>query len=170
MRQKSAFAVAAGILLLATHAPAQTMDLGKMFVANLEEAQGKVLQLAEAFPEAKYDWRPAEGIRSVSEVFMHIAGTNYMMGGGFGVEAPPDARTLEQDVTTKSEVIARLKASFAALNESLASADLSQPTQLFGQQSTLGATALILVTHTHEHLGQLIAYARSNGVAPPWSE
>lgn len=170
MRHKTAFAIVAGMLLLALQAPAQDTDLAGKFVTNLEDAQGKLLQLAEAFPADKYDWRPAEGIRSVSEVFMHVTGTYYMLGGGFGVEVPSDARALEQNVTTKSEVIARMKASFAAINQGIGSADLSTQAQLFGQQVTLTDTALLLVSHTHEHLGQMIAYARSNGVVPPWSE
>jgi len=172
MRQRTVLTVAAGVMLAAMLAvPVQAADLRTMFVGNLKDAQEKILALAEAIPEDKYGWRPAEGVRSVSEVLMHLAGGNYMMGRGFGVEAPADARGLEQNVTAKTEVIARLKASFAALGKGIASADLDQPTQLFGgREGTLADMALILVAHAHEHLGQLIAYARSNGVVPPWSQ
>jgi uncharacterized damage-inducible protein DinB len=131
------------------------------YVADLKAVQEKLVNLAEAMPDDKYGWRPGEGVRSVSEVFAHIASANYFFGGRLGGgEAPADVREWEKTVTAKADVVAKLKTSFEAVIGPVGSTDLS------GDSARM---ALMVVTHAHEHLGQLIAYARSNGVVPPWS-
>jgi uncharacterized damage-inducible protein DinB len=140
-------------------------------LSNFDATQKKIVSLAEAIPEDKYTWRPAEGVRSISEVFMHISGANYMIPAGLGVK-PPSGLTqdMEKKVTVKSEVIEHLKKSFDHARTVLAGVeDLSKPTKLFGRDNTYGGVAIIIVTHLHEHLGQAIAYARMNKVTPPWS-
>lgn len=132
-----------------------------IYLANLKGVQEKVVALAEAIPADKYSWRPADGVRSVSEALMHIAAAHYFFARSFGVEAPADVRDWEKTVTTKADVITKLKASFDAITGALAKADMSQ-------QSSLNA-AMGAISHGHEHMGQMIAYARSNGVVPPWS-
>ena len=151
--------------------PALAGDMLESMIANLSGAGGKLVSLAEAIPADKYGWRPAEGVRSVSETLMHVAGANFMFGARFGKKPPEGTRGLEKSVTDKAEVVAKLKESFAFVKEALAGADLSKPTKLFGgREGTLGDMALMAVSHAHEHLGQLIAYARSNNVTPPWSK
>jgi uncharacterized damage-inducible protein DinB len=138
---------------------------------NLEDTQKKIVSLAETVPADKYTWRPAEGVRSISEVFMHIAGANYMIPAGLGV-APPSGitRDMEKTVTDKAKVVEQLKQSFDHLRKALgATTDLEKPAKLFGRESTNGAVQILIVTHLHEHLGQAIAYARMNKVTPPWS-
>lgn len=140
-------------------------------LANFDDTQKKIVSLAEAVPEEKYSWRPAEGVRSISEVYMHIAGANYMIPAGLGVKPPAGiGRDMEKSVTEKAKVVEELKKSFAHTRSVLADLDdLSKPTKLFGRDNTYGGVALLIVTHLHEHLGQSIAYARSNKVTPPWS-
>jgi len=130
--------------------------------------------LAEAMPEAKYAWRPDKGVRSVGEVFMHVAAANYGVPSFVGVNPPAgfDFGTYETSKTKKADVIAALRGSFAHMEASLTAmsdADLDKPAEFFGMKSTVRGAYLLLLSHAHEHLGQSIAYARSNKVTPPWS-
>jgi uncharacterized damage-inducible protein DinB len=143
-------------------------------LATLEQ---KYVSLAEAIPESSYDWRPAEGVRSIGEVYAHIANGNYYFSGLFAEGRPADVgvenapQNLEQ-VTGKARIVALLEHVFPHVREAIEStpdSELDSEVTLFGQQSTVRAAMLILMTHMHEHLGQSIAYARSVGVTPPWS-
>jgi uncharacterized damage-inducible protein DinB len=136
---------------------------------------GKFAQLAGEFPEDKSDWRPAEGIRSVKEVVLHATAGNYFFGSYFGA-APPegiDPRTLEKSDMSQEQAVAAFKASLSvvqgALNN-LTKEQLEEKIDFFGNKITKRQTVLSLGDHAAEHLGQLIAYARSNGVVPPWSK
>jgi len=142
-------------------------------LAQFDDAATKLLQLAEAIPQEKYAWRPAAGVRSVSEVLMHVTGGNPFILGMAGVPAlaglPPDG---ERTVTDKAQVIEQLRRSseyVRAAIRGMPDADLDEPATLFGRPSTKRNVLFLTATHAHEHLGQLIAYARTNGVVPPWS-
>ena len=140
------------------------------FLANLDDVQEKILELAETTPAEKFTWRPGNGVRSISEVYMHIAGGNYFLATFLGVEAPPRARDLEQKVTKKEEVVAELKRSFEHLRAVVSKTeDLEKPVKMFGNPTTNRGVFITMLSHLHEHLGQSIAYARMNGVVPPWS-
>src|SRR5215204_768610 len=117
---------------------AQSKGVQSDILANLEATQKKLVSLAEAIPAEKYTWRPAEGVRSISEVFMHIAGANYMIPAGLGVKPPagltPD---MEKTVTDKAKVVEHLKQSFDHAKKVLEGVDdLSKPTKLFGRDNT----------------------------------
>lgn len=136
----------------------------------------KLVALAEAMPESTYDWSPGDGVASVARVFMHIARYNYMYPHeNLGRETPvPPAeyRRWEDEVTEKDEVVAILRASMAYVRtvaDDLDAAALDRETMLYGRDVGAWAVMLQLVTHMNEHLGQSIAYARMNGVVPPWS-
>lgn len=139
------------------------------FVANLDEVQAKLMDLAQSTPADKYSWRPAKDVRSISEVYMHIAGSNYFLASYLGTPTPttPD---LEKSVTRKEEVIAELRRSFDHLRTAAATTtDLDKQVKLFNNNISHRGVMLTILTHIHEHLGQSIAYARTNGVTPPWS-
>jgi uncharacterized damage-inducible protein DinB len=139
------------------------------FVSNLDEVESKIVELAEATPAEKYSWRPAPGVRSFSEVFMHIAGGNYFLSTFLGTAAPKIG-DLEKSVTKKADVIVELKKSFEHLRGAAARVDdLEKPVKLFGNTTTERGVLLTILNHLHEHLGQAIAYGRMNGVVPPWS-
>ena len=148
-------------------------SLRSEFLANYDDTTKKIISLAEAIPAEKYGWRPADGVRSVSEVFVHIAGANFMIPTAVGVKPPAGlSRDAEKTVTDKAKVIEMLKQSVQHARGAIASAlegDPNKPTKIFGRQSTYGGASLLMISHLHEHLGQSIAYARSTGVAPPWS-
>lgn len=140
---------------------------------QFDEAASKLEQLAGAIGQDKYGWRPGQGVRSVSEVFMHVVGANYYIPTFAGVQSSKQmSENGETAVTDKAQVIAALKESFDHVRNAirgLKDADLDKPTTMFGQKTTMRNVYLTTVTHAHEHLGQLIAYARTNGVVPPWS-
>lgn len=139
---------------------------------NFNDASAKVVQLAEAIPQDKYGWSPSPEVRTVSRVFAHVAGGNYFLGGFLGGQKPEGIQDLEKE-TDKAKVIAALKASIEharKLIEGASGPDMSQKIEFFGKQRTRRSILLAIATHTHEHLGQAIAYARSVGVTPPWSK
>ena len=161
----------------AAAAPAAGAPTGirKELIQQIEDAERKLVALAEAVPQEKYGWRPAPGVRSIGEVFVHVAGANLMIPGIAGVPAPSDftlARDAETKMTDKAQVVDALRRSFAHAKQGVASlsdADLDAPVTLFGQPTTKRGVFVLVATHAHEHLGQSIAYARSNGIVPPWS-
>ena len=142
-------------------------------LAQFDDAMSKVLQLAEAIPQEKYSWRPAAGVRSVSQALMHVCGANYYVLTFAGVNMPTDLPAdAENTVTDKAQVIAQLRRSAEHVRTSLRSlpdADLEKAATMFGQATTYRNVFFTTATHAHEHLGQLIAYARSNAIVPPWS-
>jgi uncharacterized damage-inducible protein DinB len=144
--------------------------------AQIDDAAGKYVALAEGIPQEKFGWRPAAGVRSVSEVFMHIVGANFMIPGiagakpAEGVNLPKDA---ERTVTDKAQIVALLKQSFAHARQAtteMPEGELDTAVKLFGRPSTKRGVLLLIATHAHEHLGQQIAYARMIGVVPKWSQ
>ena len=166
----STFAAAAAPLR-AQQAPAGVRG---EILAQFDEAANKLVQLAEAIPQDKFTWRPGAGVRSVSEVFLHVAGSNHYMLTAVGVPAATQGENdLERSTTGKAQVIAQLKAANASVRaaiQAMRDADLDKATKLFGMDMTYRGVCLLLQSHVHEHLGQMIAYARSNGIVPPWSQ
>lgn len=138
---------------------------------DLDDMQKKILSLATAMPAGKYSWRPIRGVRSVSEVYMHIAGGNYTLVSFVGDKPMLDTRSYER-ITEKPRVLEELRRSFDYLRDAIVNtsdADLDKPIHMFGNDSTERAAFMMALNHLHEHLGQSVAYARMNGVVPPWS-
>jgi len=142
------------------------------WIHDFDDTSKKIIELAEAMPAAKYNWRPGPGVRSVSEVYMHIAGGNYFLATFAGAKPPSyDTRTLEK-ISDKARVIEELKKSFEYLRMVATQggdADLEKPIKMFGYDTTHRGALMTALNHLHEHLGQSIAYARMNGIVPPWS-
>jgi uncharacterized damage-inducible protein DinB len=150
-------------------------------LADVEDVETKLVGLAEAIPADKYDWRPAEGVRSTSEVFRHIAADNYLIPAMTGVAAPENtgvtaeyatAQAFEQREMDRDATIEELKRSLTHLKDAISStseADLAREIDMFGQKATVRRMWVLATGHLHEHLGQMIAYARSSGIVPPWS-
>ena len=141
--------------------------------ADFDRTSQKLNDLAAAFPDDMYGWRPAEGVRSVSEVFAHIAQANYGLSGIFGPEMPADfPQDAELSITGKADLVMWLEKSQDHTRKAgalAASGDLSETVEAFGQEWSRYDMLIIIGSHSHEHLGQLIAYARMNGVEPPWA-
>jgi len=140
------------------------------FFDNLDDVEEKILDLAEATPPEKYSWRPAPDVRSISEVYMHIVGMNYILLSFAGVEPPRMNGDIEKTVTAKPQVLAELRKSFEHLRNAVdAMKNFEKPAKVFGKPTTTRAVLVMVLSHLHEHLGQSIAYARMNRVVPPWS-
>ena len=152
-------------------------------LVDLGQLERKMMALARALPAEKYDWRPGPGTRSVSEVIMHVGADNYLLPAAVGFAADPStgikgddyktAQAYEQRKVSRDSAIVQLERSFAHLRRSLMATPatrLGDKVSMFGQSFTVQQTWIMTATHLHEHLGQLIAYARGNGVTPPWSQ
>jgi DinB superfamily len=149
------------------------------YLADLDTVHVKILALANAIPEDKYGWRPTPGVRSVSEVLMHVASEWYVyVPMSIGAKPPADfgkprevLPKLEKEVTAKSDVIGHLNKSWAYSKEQVSSGDAARLTGKYKPwDASLPEAAFAMSGDLHEHLGQLIAYARSVGVKPPWSK
>jgi hypothetical protein len=173
-------ATAALALVLAAPVHAQTSFMGDMH-RDLNDVQKKFIDLANAIPESAYGWHP-KGARSVGEVLLHVASENYYLPIAMGTPAPAASNitadyastgTFEKRKLTKAQVIADLTASFQHLHKAITpntDANLGEKIKWFGQDASRQTVMIGTVTHLHEHLGQLIAYARMNNVVPPWSK
>ena len=147
----------------------------------LKELEDHIVSLAKAVPEEKYSWKPAEGVRSFQQVFLHIASANQLLLT-VAMNAPSkealdkleeEQAKKEASPATKEQVLAALTESFAAIHRALDRAranTLTRPADLFGTATTTNGALIDLETHMAEHLGQAIAYARMNGIVPPWSK
>jgi uncharacterized damage-inducible protein DinB len=139
----------------------------------LTHNQNQITALANAFTEEQYDWRPADGVRSVGEVILHTAAANYFLVSMLGFQIPSDVDMASMEkIKGKQQAIDALTKSFEYAKEKIGavkSADFGKEIDLgFNKLSTVG-TMMVVLEHTGEHKGQLIAYARANGITPPWS-
>lgn len=153
---------------------AQDSSVQSTLQGTLAYNQGQVVSLGEAFSEEQYDWRPSEGIRSVGESLLHIAGGNYYLASKMGYAPPSDVDMMNlQKITGKENILVALKKS----NEFVLEKIMLVKNDEFGKEVDFGfakmsilAGLLSIMEHNGEHKGQLIAYARSVGVTPPWSK
>ena len=172
---------------IATASPARAQDVMSKdgaaavkasFLADVDAMRAKFIGLAEAFPQDKYTWRPMDGVRSVSEVLMLAAMEGYsFIPNSFGAK-PADLGSKEEaaklrTLSDKAAVIDHLNKGFAYAKSALEGIDAATLTgkrKLFGKDLSVADTALFVGGDLHEHLGQLIAYARTNHIVPPWSK
>lgn len=153
--------------------------LRKEFKASVDDAGGKLMELAEATPQAKYAWRPSKDARSAAEVYLHVISANFGIPTFIGIAPAANSpvtqenfATFEKSTTDKAKIVAMLKDSFAYADQAIASvadSDLETQVTFFGMTMSKRAALLVIVNHAHEHLGQSIAYARSNKIVPPWT-
>ena len=176
-------AIAICVLLVAAGAAVRAED-GKGFRADLIGqvgfAQKQILDLENAIPDGKMAWRPNKEVRSISELYSHIAFANYLvlkfagvtLPEGISIASPEDATKWEKASTDKKVIREQLVKSFEFVKSSIGSmsdADLENMVDFFGQKMTVRSVLLGLLSHMHEHLGQSIAYARMEGIVPPWT-
>jgi uncharacterized damage-inducible protein DinB len=135
---------------------------------------GQLIALAEASPEEKFAWRPAPGVRSTSEVYMHIALANFYLLSVTGPKMPAELKQeMEKTVTSKADVINWLKGSLEAVKQAhlaVTPKDLERKVPIMDRDATVDGMYLRIIVHANEHMGQLGAYARMTGVVPPWSK
>jgi uncharacterized damage-inducible protein DinB len=148
--------------------------IGQGYDGEWTHVSQQLIALAEATPAEKFAWRPAAGVRSTSEVYMHIATANFYLLSVTGQKMPADLKEdSEKTVTAKADVINWLKRSLEAVKAAHAAAtpkDMERKVKFFGSDAAVNGIYLRIIVHANEHMGQLVAYARMTGVVPPWSQ
>jgi uncharacterized damage-inducible protein DinB len=170
-----AFSLLFFLFLCATAVPAQAPEgIWQGYDGEWKHVSQQLIALAEATPAEKFAWRPAPGVRSTSEVYMHIALANFYLLSVTGPKMPADMNeNVEKTVTSKADVIAWLKRSLEAVKTAHAAitpTDLQRKVKIYDRDATVDGMYLRIIVHANEHMGQLIAYARMTGVVPPWSK
>jgi len=175
------FACALNIGAIAMHAqPANTdsttpsYDMKAQALLDLEAVNKKCVALAEALPAEKLTWRPSADARSFSEVLLHVAGERYGILSMMGATPPAGfkGREFEKSTTERDRIVKELNDSWEFASKTIngiSNADFAKLLPKLGPQANEGDVVYILVADAHEHLGQLIAYARQNGIVPPWT-
>ena len=170
-----AFLLLLSLFLTAPALPAQAPEgIWQGYDGEWKHVSQQLIALAEATPAEKFSWRPAPGVRSTSEVYMHIVIANFFLLGVTGPKMPADLNPkMEKSVTSKEEVIAWLKRSLEAVKTAHAATtpkDLERNVKIADREATVDGMYLRIIVHANEHMGQLVAYARMTGVVPPWSK
>src|SRR5260221_2617332 len=159
-------------MLLFAQAPPECIWEG--YDGEWSHVSRQLVALAEATPADKFAWQPGVGVRSTSEVYMHIAMTNFDLLSATGPKMPAGLKeNMEKTVTSKAEVIDWLKRSLEAVKEAHLAAkpnDLARKVHIADRDATVDGMYLRIIVHANEHMGQLIVYARMTGVVPPWSK
>ncbi|HYO12150.1 MAG TPA: DinB family protein, partial [Thermoanaerobaculia bacterium] len=164
MKRAFVWMAALGILLAGLGSPVSAQEAKPAsgvkadILWQIEDAEKKLVALAEATPAEKFAWRPAEGIRSVGEVYMHVAGANYFFPTFWGGKIPEglNPREFEKQGADKAKVVDTLKKSFDHVRSfinAMPESDLDKQINLFGNQAAGRRGLLIVATHAHEHLG-----------------
>jgi uncharacterized damage-inducible protein DinB len=153
---------------------APSYDMKAQSLVDLERVQKKFVDLANALPADKMTWRPSTDSRSFAELFLHVAGERYAILKLMGAAAPEgfDTRAFEKTTTDKAKIVDELNKSWEFSKKTIdgmTNADFAKLIPKLGPQANAGDVVYILVADAHEHLGQSIAYARVNGIVPPWT-
>jgi len=169
---KKLLIIGAVLISAATYAQNVQTEVSNM----IGYASGRVGQLAEAIPAEKFNWSPGEGVRSVADVVAHVVSANYFFASSLGAKLPDgvNLQTIEQDLNTKEKLLPALKQSTELIIDTIKGLPdntlTNKVTFPFPGEYTTTTAMLIAQGHCNEHLGQLVAYARMNGIVPPWSE
>jgi len=156
----------------------KTSSFNAEFSGQIQFVKGRLIDLQQTMPQDKATWRPADGVRSVSEVYLHAALANYFLISYAGLDVPEDIKPKmdpqkwDKRTTDKAEIKQIMERSFTDLTSALkklTEKDLGKTVNVFGMDMSLRNFMMSSLGHLHEHLGQSIAYARSNGVIPPWT-
>jgi len=157
----------------ADHTP-PSYDMKPQSLLDLETMQKKFVDLANALSADKLTWRPSPDSRSFAEVFLHVAGERYQILALMGAEPPAgfDGETFSKSTTDRDEIVEELNKSWDFAKKAISgmtNADFAKPLPKLGPDANAGDVVYLLVVDAHEHLGQSVAYARENGVVPPWT-
>jgi uncharacterized damage-inducible protein DinB len=175
MRRWLAAAALAALLVPAWASAQDVAGIRGEMIASMKDAGTKIQELATAIPDGKYTWKPSKDVRSTGQVFLHVVQANYMLPSFFGVQptmTKDELIKLDSQTMEPAKIRQMLKESYEWAAKAITDtpdAELDTQTEFFGMKMTKRAAMLILTSHSHEHLGQLIAYARSNNIVPPWT-
>ncbi len=158
----------------ATDASAPSYDMKAQALVDLDQAQKKFVGLANAIPSEKFTWRPSEDSRSFAQVLLHVAAERYQILQMMGATPPEgfNGKGFEESTTDKAKIVDELNRSWDFAQKTIngmTNADFAKLQPKLGPQANSGDVVYILVADAHEHLGQAVAYARMNGIVPPWT-
>jgi uncharacterized damage-inducible protein DinB len=168
--QYAVYALAVALMVPLAHAQSQPAKWQAAFAKDAGKLSDKFTGLARVM-SGKYDWKPGQGVRSVGDVFNLIVEENGLLADALTGKTNTGAEPAP--ITDPEKLQEALKASYANLQKAIAGLpdnDLQTTVKLFGRDMTKQSALLLILQDQHEHLGQSIAYARSNGVVPPWSK
>jgi uncharacterized damage-inducible protein DinB len=153
---------------------APSYDMKAQSLLDMQAVQKKFVDLANALPADKFNWRPSPDSRSFAEVFLHVAGERYQILGLMGAAVPSgfNPKTFEKSTTDKSQIVDELNKSSEFTQKAISgmsNAEFAKLLPKLGPQANAGDVVYTLVADAHEHLGQVVAYARENGIVPPWT-
>ncbi|MBV8514405.1 MAG: DinB family protein [Acidobacteria bacterium] len=163
-------ALAVALMVPPARAQSQPAGLQAAFAKDAGTLSDKFTGLARVM-SGKYDWKPGQGVRSIGDVFKLIVTENGILVGV--LSGTPKTGAQPAPITDPEKLQEALKASYVNLQKAitgLSDNDLQTPVKLFGRELTKQGAVMLILEDQHEHLGQSIAYARSNGVVPPWSK
>jgi uncharacterized damage-inducible protein DinB len=163
-------ALALAVALMVPLAQAQSAGIQTAFGKDAGMLSDKFTGLAHVMV-GKYAWKPGQGVRSVGDVFNLIVMENGMLAGVLSGTSNTEAKPAP--ITDPEKLQEALKASYANLQKAitgLSDNDLRAPVKLFERDMTKQGALMLILEDQHEHLGQSIAYARTNGLVPPWSK
>jgi uncharacterized damage-inducible protein DinB len=164
------YALAVALMAPLAQAQAQPGGLQAAFEKEAGTLSDKFTGLARVM-SGKYDWKPGQGVRSVGDVFNLIVKENGMLADV--LSGTPNTEAKPAPITDPEKLQEALKASYVNLQKAitgLSDNDLQTQVKLFGRDMTKQDALMHILEDQHEHLGQSIAYARTNGVVPPWSK
>jgi uncharacterized damage-inducible protein DinB len=149
-------------------------DMKAQALLDLQGVNKKCVDLAQVIPNEKLTWRPSADSRSFAEVFLHVAGERYGILSMMGATPPSGfkAKEFEKSTTERDRIVEDLNQSWDFASQTIngmTNADFAKLMPKLGPQANEGDVIYILVADAHEHLGQLVAYARQNGIVPPWT-
>jgi uncharacterized damage-inducible protein DinB len=161
---------ALAIALMVPLAQAQPAKFQAAFGEDAGTLSKKFTGLAQVMA-GKYEWKPGQGVRSVGDVFNLIVQENGLLADA--LTGKTNSGSEPAPITDPGKMQDALKASYANLQKAitgLSDNDLQTQVKLFGEEMTKQDAVMLILEDQHEHLGQSIAYARTNGVVPPWSK
>ena len=170
LTQFGVYALALALMVPLAQAQAQLAGMQAAWGKDAGTLSDKFTGLARVML-GKYDWKPGQGVRSVGDVFNLIVKENGLLAGV--LSGTPNTGAQPAPITDPEKMQEALKASYNNLQKAitgLSDNDLQAPVKLFGRDMTKQGALMLLLADQHEHLGQSIAYARTNGVVPPWSK
>jgi len=174
--RNSLMVLALAALLVPVCAAAQDVSgIRGELISSMKDAGGKIQELATAIPDGKYTWKPSKDVRSTGQVFLHVVQINYLLPKFVGITPAmgmEELMKLDSQTMEPAKIRQMLKDSYAWAAKAIMDtpdSDLDTQADFFGQKMSKREILLALTSHSHEHLGQLIAYARSNNIVPPWT-
>lgn len=145
------------------------------FLDEVSYYEQRFERLADAIPAEKYNWRPVEGVRTIGEVYTHVVMANYNFAKMLGTSYPLglDPKAVLASSNDKTKVLQELKDSFGHFRNAILvikDSDLDKSIKAPRGETTVRGSFFLISGHFGEHLGQSVAYARSVGIVPPWTE